>query len=253
MAFENILVESVEGSVGIITLNRPAVLNAMSFDLNRELREAVGAMEKDTKIRALVITGAGGKAFSSGADIHEMASATPEALALQRERVLSFNWLVANLRMPTIGAINGVAYGAGALLASALDIRIGCERTKFRFLGAQFGRVAGTWSLGVMVGWAKAKELLYTGRVVEVEEAAQMGLLNRLVPSDQLRDAAVEMGLQIAKNIPECVEEAKRLLNQQPGRSWQEMHDAENAVMAQVQLRPIAVGFAEFLSRKDHG
>lgn len=251
MDFKNILVETVEGGVGIVTLNRPKVLNALSVALKREMDEALTGMENDPRIRAVVITGAGEKAFSAGADIHEMARQTPQEAARRDEDKVNFFWHVANLKLPTIGAINGLAFGGAALLSSSLDIRIGCERSKFRFLAAQYGRLNSTWTLPVVVGWARAKELLYTARVVEAEEAARIGLLNQVVASDQLLEAAVAMGRQIAKNVPECVQRAKALLNEDIGRSWQAMQKAEDEAMAtQIKPSPVEVGFAEFLARK---
>jgi enoyl-CoA hydratase/carnithine racemase len=251
MAYENIQVETLKGGVAVVTLNRPRVLNALSFDLKRELSEALVTLDADPDIRALVITGSGPKAFSAGADIHEMARFTPESSKLWQEQSVRFHWHLASLRVPTIGAMNGLAFGGGALVASCLDIRIGCERSKFRFLAAQYGRLNSTWSLPVIVGWARAKELLYTGRVVETEEAARIGLLNKVVPSEQLLDAAVDMARQIAKNVPGSVQQTKRLLNEDIGRSLREMYDAElDAVTNRLTMSPVSVGFAEFLARK---
>lgn len=224
MSFNGIGVEFVEGGVGIITLNRPQARNALSFSLRAELVEAVALMEREPGVRALVITGAG-EAFCAGADVKELAS-VPGGI-LSPEATMNFVWDLANLRLPTIGAINGLAYGGGALLATAFDIRIGCERATFRFLAARYGRINSTWSLPVIVGWARTKELVYTGRLVEAEEALQIGLLNKVVPSDQLTAAAVEIGREIAKNVPESVQAAKRLLNQDLGRSWEDMYRSE--------------------------
>jgi enoyl-CoA hydratase/carnithine racemase len=118
-------------------------------------------------------------------------------------------------------------------------------------LAAQYGRLNSTWTLPVVVGWARAKELLYTARVIEAQEAFQIGLLNKLVPSGQLLDAAVEMGRQIAKNVPSCVQGAKALLHADIGRSWHAMQLAEEeALMTDLKPGPVEVGFAEFLARK---
>src|SRR5688572_10056604 len=179
MSFKNILVESAAGGVGVVTLNRPKVLNALCYDLKCELDEALTGMENNPDIHAVVITGSGEKAFSAGADIHEMVDLSDEEAARRDESKLAFAWHLANLKLPTIGAINGLAYGGAALLSSSLDIRIGCERSRFRFLAASYGRINCTWTLPVVVGWARAKELLYTARVVEADEAFQMGLLNK--------------------------------------------------------------------------
>ena len=251
MAYENIVVESVDGAVVVVTLNRPAVLNALSFELKRELIEVFDKLEADSQVKALVITGSGAKAFSAGADIHQMANFTPEEARLGQEQSERIHWQLANLRVPTIGAMNGLAYGGGALVASCLDIRIGSERSKFRFLAAQYGRLNSTWTLPHIVGWARAKEFLYTGRVVESDEALQTGLLNRIVGPEQVLDVAVEMARQIAKNVPECVQQTKRLLNDDIGRSLREMYSAElDTVSNRLTMSPIAVGFQEFLGRK---
>lgn len=251
MAYENILVDTVDQAIGVVTLNRPKVLNALSYDLVRELNEALTGFEDDPTIRCVVITGAGDRAFSAGADIHEMVAATPEAMAQRQVDRSDWTWHVATLRLPTIGAINGLAYGGAAVLSSSLDLRIGCERTKFRFLAAQYGRLNSTWSLPAIVGWPRAKELLYTARVVEAEEAAQMGLLNKVVPSERLLDAALEMAGQIAKNTPEMVQGIKQLLQEDLGRSWREMYDAERTLLTTSHKPgPIEEGFKEFLDRK---
>lgn len=251
MGYENILVERVDGGVGVITLNRPARLNALSYPLTIELDAAVTDFENDDDIRAVVITGAGEKAFSAGADIHEMAGISADELAERAKRRSVFSWHLATLKKPTIGAINGLAYGGAAVLSSSLDIRIGCERSSFRFLAASYGRINSTWSLPVVVGWAKAKELLYTARVVTADEAVQMGLLNKVVPADQLLDAAIEMGRQIAGNTPAMVQGIKRLLLEDVGRAWLEMYEAEkSALSGDLKPSPVAEGFKEFLSRK---
>lgn len=251
MSYDNIVVETAEGGVGVVTLNRPSVLNALSYELARELEAALTAFEDDPDVRCVVISGAGEKAFSAGADIHEMAGLSQEELERrQRERAVWTQHL-ANLKVPTIGALNGLAYGGAALLASSLDLRIGCERTRFRFLAASYGRINSTWTLPVVVGWTRAKELLYTARVVEAEEAAQIGLLNKLVPSEQLREAALEMGRQIASNTPEMVQGIKRLLHEDIGRSWAEMYEAERtALSTTLRPSPVTEGFKEFLGRR---
>lgn len=251
MSYENILVETVEGGVGVVTLNRPNVLNALSYNLVRELDEVLTAFEEDAAIRCVVITGAGEKAFSAGADIKEMAALSPDELTERQRRRGVWQWHLANLKKPTIGAINGLAYGGAGVLSSSLDLRIGCERSRFRFLAASYGRINSTWTLPVVVGWARAKELLFTARVVEAEEALQIGLLNKLVPATELLDAAIEMGRQIAGNTPEMVQGIKQLLHADIGRGWPEMFEAERtALTGELRPKPVTEGFAEFLARK---
>ena len=253
MTYENIIVEvEADEGVGIITLNRPAVLNALSRDLYRELDDAVGQMEADPEVKAVIFTGSGDRAFSAGADIHEMARLAEDPNPPPPDpRRPTYSWHIATCTKPTIGALNGLAYGGGAVMASSFDIRVGCERTKFRFLAASYGRVNSTWSLPMQVGWPLAKELLFTGRVVEAEEAYRMGLLNHLVPSEQVVPKAMELAKQIAANDPRMVQGIKGLLVQDVGDGWEAMYDNELEAQAdKLQPTPVLEGFKPFLDRK---
>ena len=169
----------------------------MNRQLNIELRDAVRTMNQDDEVGCIVITGAGERAFSAGGDIHEQRERDQESDQEAREqqdrdRSRGSYEISASLK-PVIGMMNGLAYGGAAVLSSSLDIRIGCERTSFRFLAAAYGRINSTWTLPNQVGWPIAKELLFTGRVVDAEEAYRIGLLNHLVPSDQLREKTMEI------------------------------------------------------------
>ena len=250
MAYEFIISERLDG-VGFITLNRPDKLNALSYDLVRELDDALTTFEEDDATKADINTGAGERAFSAGADIHEMADLSADELARRQQRRGEISWHVANYPKPLIGAINGLAYGGAALLSSSLDIRIGCEKTQFRFLAASYGRVNSTWSLPLLVGWPKAKELLYTGRVVPAEEAERIGLLNTIVPSARLREAAIEMSRMIAKNDARMVQGIKRLLHEGAGMSLQGRYDFEDEARGTWLLAGHPRdGFKDFLARK---
>src|SRR5437588_6780265 len=250
MSYEFILSECLDG-VALITLNRPEKLNALSFPLMQELGDALTGYEEDDEVKAVVLTGAGERAFSAGADIHEMAGLSSEELAARSETRGNISWHIASYRKPLIGAINGLAYGGAALLSSSLDLRIGCEKTQFRFLAASYGRVNSTWSLPALVGMPKAKELLYTGRAVGVDEAERIGLLNQVVPSAKLLESAVEIGQMIAKNDPRMVQGIKRLLHEGMGLDWQERYDLEDEARATwLTSGHPREGFKDFLSRK---
>ncbi len=250
MAYEFVLTERLDG-VALITLNRPEKLNALSFGLARELDEALSEYEKDDAIKAVILTGAGERAFSAGADIHEMAGLTSEELAQRQAFRSEATWHVATFAKPLIGAINGLAYGGAALLSSTLDLRIGCERTQFRFLAASYGRVNSTWSLPLLVGLPKAKELLYTGRVVAADEALRIGLLNQVVPAGKLIETAVEIGQMIAKNDARMVQGIKRLLHEQIGTGWRDRYASEEDARASwLEAGHPRDGFKDFLSRK---
>ncbi len=250
MSYQNILTERID-KIALITLNRPEKLNAMNYELASDLDEELRTIENDDDVRAVILTGAGPRAFSSGGDIIQMVGMTTEDLAARSEFRSQANWHIATFRKPIIGAINGLAYGAGAMLTSMLDIRIGCELTEFRFLAARYGRVNSTWSLPLLVGMGKAKELLYTGRVVKADEAERIGLLNQVVPSAQLRDTAIQMAQLTSENDSRMVQGIKRLLHEDIGMLWHERFDNERAARAtSLKSNHPREGFKEFLDRK---
>ena len=170
MSYENILVDQ-QDRVGIITLNRPDVLNALNLQLVTEVNEAVSAMEVDEKIGAIVVTGAGERAFSAGADIHENRELSPEQRDASQDTRAEITWHMATSSKPIIGAINGLCYGGGTVMATSLDFLVGCEKSSFRFLAVYYGQMNATSTLPMLVGINKAKELLYSGREVFADEA----------------------------------------------------------------------------------
>ena len=227
MNYETILVDKSDG-IATLTLNRPEVLNALSTILYKELDAAITDFEQDDDIGAIIITGSGDRAFTAGADIHEMTrnaeKDNPPPPDPDRPK---YAWHIASCTKPTIGAINGLAYGGGAVLASSLDIRVGCERTKFRFLAAAYGRINSTWSLPMQVGWPKAKELLLTARVVEAEESLSIGLLNHLVDSSEVMSKSRELAELIVGNNQRMVQGIKALLIDNIGDAWNQTYNNE--------------------------
>ena len=147
--------------------------------------------------------------------------------------------------------MNGLAYGGAALLSSLLDMRVGCEGTKFRFLAAAYGRINSTWSLGNQIGWPMAKELLFSARVVEAEEAYRIGLLNHLVPRAELRAKTMWLAKMIAANHPGAVQGIKSLLLQQLGEDLDAQWSAEKEYTTHVMRGAKAEdAFPEFIARK---
>jgi len=252
MTHEHILVD-VEDGVAVITLNRPEKLNAMNRKLNEELHHAVKTAEADDAIGCIVITGAGEKAFSAGGDINEQltndAKFSDKELDEMRDNKRQYE--ISACLKPVIGMMNGLAYGGAAVLSSSLDMRIGCERTKFRFLAAAYGRINSTWTLPNQVGWPIAKELLFTARIVEAEEAYRIGLLNHLVPGAQLRAKTMEIAKMIAKNHGGAIKGIKALMLKQMSQNLEEQFDAEKDYTTHV-LRGAKAkdAFPEFLERK---
>jgi enoyl-CoA hydratase/carnithine racemase len=250
MSYQNILTERFD-KIALITLNRPEKLNALSYELACEVDEELTKIENDDTVHAVILTGAGPRAFSSGGDIPQMVRSTAEELAARSEVRSKATWHLANFAKPIIGAINGLAYGAGAQLTSMLDIRIGCEHAEFQFLAAKYGRANSTWSLPLVVGMPKAKELLYTGRPVKAEEAARIGLLNQLVPCSELKNTAIQMAQMIGANDPRMVQGIKRLLHEDVGMPWRERYDSEQkARKTWLKASHPREGFKAFLNRK---
>jgi enoyl-CoA hydratase len=250
--YEHILVE-VEDGVAVITLNRPDKLNAMNRKLNRELLAAVKQAEADDAIGCIVLTGSGERAFSAGGDIHEQLSDDAQYSdgELDGMRDTRRSYEISACAKPTIGMINGIAYGGAAVLSSSLDMRIGCEGTKFRFLAAAYGRINSTWTLPNQVGWPIAKELLFSARVVEAEEAYRIGLLNHLVPRTQLREKTMWLAKMIAANHRGAVVGIKKLLLKQMAQDLEAQHAAEVDYTKHV-LRGAKAkdAFPEFIARK---
>ena len=242
------LITQFDGPVVIITLDRPEVLNALNEQLYREMDYILDEVEKDDSIKVVIVTGGDGRAFSSGADIHEMAS---EQNSLDDNEKAGLVWRIACFPKPTIGAINGIAYGGGALLASSMDIRVGCEKTVFKFLAASYGRVNSTWSLPLQVGWPVAKELLMTAREVDSEEANRIGLLNHIVTSDYLMSKSLQIAKQIANNDPRIIKGIKNLMLENIGSSWSQMYQREiDSRSGDLAPTPFAEAFKDFLDKK---
>ncbi len=254
MAYEHILEEHEEG-VAILTLNRPEVLNAMNFLLTYELHDAVMKANANDDVGCIVITGSGERAFSAGGDIHEQREEARGNISEARQKYGGeFNqrsYDISASPKPVIGMINGLAYGGAAVLSSSLDIRVGCPRSSFRFLAVAYGRINSTWTLPNQVGWPIAKELLFTGRVVEAEEAHRIGLLNHLVPAEELRSKTMEIAAMIAKNRRESVTGIKHLLMQHMAADLRQQWENERVFTTEEVIGyGVEQAFPEFLERK---
>jgi enoyl-CoA hydratase/carnithine racemase len=206
----DLLLYELRDGVALLRMNRTEKHNAFNRDLSLAVREAIDAAEADDDARAIVLTGAG-RAFCAGADMTE-ALASMDAGG--RSDVMAQAVVrVARVAKPVIGAVNGYAFGGGAALACACDIRIASERASFRFPGASYGLVVSASQLPRIVGIPKAKELIFTARVVEAAEAERIGLVNQLVPHDELDAAAWELARQIAEQSPPAVRWSKAVID----------------------------------------
>ena len=211
------------GAVAILTFNRPERLNAINRQVMAEVPAAVEQVRRDDEARALVVTGAG-KGFCAGADLTgfgPVATGQPPVQVTQDERLDEMGWvgrwasMWADLDKPVIGAINGVAAGAGMSTACACDVRIGSENARFKsvFIERSLSPDSGlSFFLPRIVGYAAAADIIFTSRNVGAEEALKLGLLNRIVAADQLVDAAVEYANEMTRWPPVALRVSKRVL-----------------------------------------
>ena len=205
----------VKNGIGYITINRPEALNALSSQVLADLNEVLDQVEKSEEIRVVIVTGAGEKAFVAGADIKEMDLMSPiQAFEYMTFANDTFTRL-SDLRQPTIAVLNGYALGGGMELALSTDIRIGFEKTVVGFPEVGLGIIpgfAGTQRMSRLIGTSRAKELIFTARTVKGQEAYDLGILNKLVPAEELLSSAEELAVAIMKNAPLAVEKAKHVI-----------------------------------------
>src|SRR6186713_2620871 len=204
MAYEAIEVRTEGGKVGVITLNRPKQLNALSNQLMDELGQALKAFDADEAIGCIIVTGSE-KAFAAGADIGAMATYT--FADVYKGDYITRNWeTIRSVRKPVIAAVSGFALGGGCELAMMCDFIIAADNARFGQPEIKLGVIpgaGGTQRLPRAVGKAKAMDLCLTGRTMGAEEAERAGLVSRIVPADQLLDEALKAAETIAaKSLP---------------------------------------------------
>ena len=214
--YQNLIFENQDG-IGIITINRPKALNALNGETVDEIERLCDAIAKDQAVKVVIITGAGDKAFVAGADITYMKSLTaPEGRTWGKAGQAVFT-KIENLPQPVIAAIHGFALGGGCELAMACDIRIATDKAKFGQPEVSLGITpgfGGTQRLARIVGKGRAKELLYTGDMIDAAEAYRIGLVNKVVAPEELMDAAKAMASKIMSRAPFAVQMCKAAVNE---------------------------------------
>jgi 2-(1,2-epoxy-1,2-dihydrophenyl)acetyl-CoA isomerase len=219
MEYETLILEKEDG-IATITLNRPDRLNAMGGTMAEDLEQALEDANSDGGVRVLIVTGAG-RAFCSGADLSTLSQDVDEKpfFLVQRSPAAGgirlFPLQLQNLEKPTIAAVNGPAVGAGLSLALACDMRIASDRATFSQIFITRGLVPDTGStyfLPRVVGMDKACEMVFTGEILDAEQARDCGLVNRVVPHDELMPAVRELAAKIAAGPPIAMKLAKRAL-----------------------------------------
>ena len=206
-----VILERPATHVALVRLNRPDKHNAINARMSQELIECLDALEADDDVRVILLTGAGQKAFCAGADMGESVQAMSDGQ--RRDQAAQAVARLARLQKPLIAAVNGYAYGGGAVLAINCDIRVCSESARFRFVGASYGLVVGASRLPSIVGAPVAKELIFTARTVDAREALRIGLANQVVPPAELERTVLQMAAAIAENSPAAVAASKEVID----------------------------------------
>jgi enoyl-CoA hydratase len=215
---ETFLFEDAAPGVKLLTLDRPERLNAVNWQMVRELDELLRSLRHQHEIRAIVLTGAG-RAFCAGLDIKDPASLDPDDTVHAYDLQELFGSMCASLReapVPVIAAVNGAASGAGLVFALAADIRLAAPEARFNMANVRIGfsgcDLGSSYLLPRVVGLGMASELMLTGRFIDAREAAEVRLVNRVVAADELIDEALSLAGQIARNSPWAVRMTKQVL-----------------------------------------
>ena len=256
-SFEYVL--DVATGVATITLNRPERLNAVTFEADDELRRAFRVLSDEEDARVVVITGAG-RGFCSGGDVEDIIGRLFER---DMRGLLEFTRMTCDLilamrrcRKPVIGALNGTVAGAGAVIATACDIRIGAESAKIAYLFTRVGLsgadMGAAWMLPRIVGLGKASELLMTGDFISAEEAHRVGLYNKVVPDGEALQSATELAEKLAGGPAFALEITKDALNREASMDLASALESEAQIQAALMLHPdFRESYDAFVEKRD--
>lgn len=243
---------ALEAGVGTITLSRPDRLNALTFEIYRELREGIDRIGTMDEVRAVVVTGEG-RAFCSGGDVEDIIG---ELFARDMQGLLAFTRvtgaLIASLRRvrkPVVAAINGTAVGAGAVIALASDLRVASDKAKIGFIFPRVGLCGADMGAGYLlprvVGLGRASELLFTGDVIGAEEALRIGLFNRVVPAGECVPTAQALAARLASGPAFAHAMTKQMLESEQGMTL------DQAIEAEAQAQAICMQHPDFRAAFD--
>jgi enoyl-CoA hydratase len=246
------LLYEVRDGIGRITFNRPQARNSLTFSMYQRLTEICAGAADDRSLKALILTGAGDKAFASGTDINQFrAFKTPQDAIDYETRIDHVLGTLEQCRVPTIAAINGVCAGGGAGIAACCDIRIGTKTAKFGFpIARTLGNCLSMSNLGrlsALIGAARLKEIIFTARLIEAEEALGLGLLNEVVEDGAaLVRRADELARLVASHAPLTLRATKQaLLSMRP-----ETREDEDLILMCYQSRDFREGMDAFLNKR---
>ena len=216
MGYENTIVEK-ENNMAIVTLNRPEKLNVMDFETVKKLTEVFKDLEKDNSVRSVIITGSGDKAFCAGVDLNDLNKLKGEKeINKFVDMVHGLCFSIENLNKPVIAAVNGYCLGGGCELAMSCDIRIASPDARFSQPEVKVGIIpgaGGTQRLPLLIGVARAKEMIFSGEMIGADDAFRVGLVNRVIDKENLLDEAKNLANKINENSHNAVRLAKSVLN----------------------------------------
>ncbi len=251
--FEQIEV-TAQGGIATVTLNRPERYNALGSRIVEELGEVLEEVEESGEIRAMILTGAGEKAFCSGVDLKERGEMDADGKWAHNRALNAFAERLARLQAPTIAAINGLAFGGGLEITLACDFRIAVEGARFALPEVGLGIVpgaGGTQRLPRLVGPTRAKELILTGRRIGAEAALEMGLVSKVVPAGSLMEEALALAGEIAANSPLALAYAKAAVDLASETSIEQGLRYETAaIRATLASEDYAIGLAAFAQKR---
>jgi enoyl-CoA hydratase len=252
MSYKNLIFEE-EDRIGIIKINRPEVRNVLNWDTWMELEDALKQLHAEPKLRVGIITGVGEEAFIAGADLHMLKDRTPQDAidaSMKANEILLF---MESMEEPVIAAINGWALGGGCEIALACDIRIASEKAQIGQTEVRVGIMpgyGGNVRLMRLIGPGRAKEMIYTGRMVNAQEAEKIGLLNRVVPHEKLMEEARLLAGQMAKG-PASIHFAKRSLFQISQHSYLDSLKLDSEIYGEVyKTKDFKEGVTAFLEKR---
>lgn len=216
MGYQTLIYEATDG-MGVITLNRPQALNAINRSMIEELAKVVDQAEKDSLVRVLIVTGAGEKAFAAGADVAELQYLTPTQAQQVSEAFQAVFNKIEGLKKPVIAAVNGLALGAACELVLACDIIFASDRARLGQPEINLGFIpgaGGTQRLPRLIGKTRAKELIFTGEMINAQEAHRIGLVNRVIPAVELMTEVRRFAQKVVSKGALALEFAKRAIEE---------------------------------------
>jgi enoyl-CoA hydratase len=252
MSDKNLIFESHD-RIGVIKMNRPEVRNALNWETWMELEDVLKRLHGEPHFRVGIITGVGDEAFIAGADIQMLKNRTPQDAINASKKANEILVFMESMEKPIIAAINGWALGGGCEIALACDIRIASEKAQIGQTEVRVGIMpgyGGNVRLMRLIGSGRAKEMIYTGRIVNAQEAERIGLVNRVVPHEKLMDEAMAMARQIASG-PAAIHFAKQSMFQATQHPFKEALNQDSEIYGEVyKTKDFKEGVTAFLEKR---